>query len=180
MNPLEAKFEKYIRRNQLAALGQSILLAVSGGIDSMVMLHLFSRLCKRMNLHISIIHVNHQLRGEESIGDEKFVMEMSDFYRIPFYCERIDVISFAHEFGFSKQLAARRLRYERFEHIREQTGADAVATAHHADDNAETVLLNIMREQAFTDWLEFLRNANRVVSFVRYYLHHEKKSKSMP
>ena len=145
MNPLEVKLEKYIRRNQLAAPRQSILLAVSGGIDSMVMLHLFSKLRERMDLRLSIIHVNHQLRGDESIGDEKFVKEMSDFYRIPFYCDRIDVISFAHKFGFSKQLAARRLRYERFEHIRKQAGADAVATAHHADDNAETVLLNIMR-----------------------------------
>lgn len=111
----------------------------------MVMLHLFSRLQEQIKWRLSVIHVNHQLRGEESMGDEKFVKEISDFYRIPFFCERIDVTSYAHEFGLSKQLAARQLRYECFERIRRQAGADAVSTAHHADDNAETVLLNIMR-----------------------------------
>jgi tRNA(Ile)-lysidine synthase len=85
------------------------------------------------------------LRGEESMGDEKFVLEVSHLYHIPFYCERIDVMSYAHEQGLSKQLAARHLRYNCFEHIRGQVGADAIATAHHADDNAETVLLNIVR-----------------------------------
>jgi tRNA(Ile)-lysidine synthase len=145
MHSLEVKFEKYNQRHQLIAQEQSILLAVSGGVDSMVMLHLFSSLREQMKLRLSVIHVNHQLRGEESMGDEKFVLEMSGFYYIPFYCEHIDVISYAHELGLSKQLAARNLRYECFERIRGKAGADAVATAHHADDNAETVLLNIVR-----------------------------------
>jgi tRNA(Ile)-lysidine synthase len=145
MNQLESKTMDFIRRYELAVPGQSVLLAVSGGVDSMVMLHLFSRLCEQMKLHLSIIHVNHQLRGEESKKDEEFVMEMSDVYHIQFYSERIDVTSYAHELGLSKQLAARQLRYECFERVRGQAGADAVATAHHSDDNAETVLLNIIR-----------------------------------
>jgi tRNA(Ile)-lysidine synthase len=145
MHSLEVKLQKYNRRHQLIAPEQSVLLAVSGGVDSMVMLHLFSRLREQMKLRLSVIHVNHQLRGEESMGDEKFVMEMSDYYHIPFFCERIDVMSYAHELGLSKQLAARQLRYECFERARGKVGADAVATAHHADDNAETVLLNIVR-----------------------------------
>ena len=145
MHSLEVKLKKYIQDHRLLNPDQSLLLAVSGGVDSMVMLHLFSRLHEQMKLRLSVIHVNHQLRGEESMEDEKFVREMSHFYCIPFYCERIDVMSYAHELGLSKQLAARYLRYECFERIRCQEGADAVATAHHADDNAETVLLNIMR-----------------------------------
>ncbi|MCX6121816.1 MAG: tRNA lysidine(34) synthetase TilS [Ignavibacteriales bacterium] len=145
MHSLEVKLEKYNQRHRLIAPVQSVLLAVSGGVDSMVMLHLFSRVRERLKLKLSVIHVNHQLRGEESMGDEKFVMEMSNFYHIPFSCERIDVMSYAHELGLSKQLAARCLRYECFERIRVQAGTDTVATAHHADDNAETVLLNIMR-----------------------------------
>ena len=111
----------------------------------MVMMHLFSKLREQMKLRLSIVHINHQLRGEESMGDEKFVKEMSDFYCIPFSCERIDVMSYAHELGLSKQLAARMLRYDCFERVRLNVQADAVATAHHADDNAETVLLNIVR-----------------------------------
>jgi tRNA(Ile)-lysidine synthase len=145
MNQLESKTLGFILRHQLTVPEQSVLLAVSGGIDSMVLLHLFSRLREHMNLRLSVIHINHQLRGEESMGDEKFVKDMSDFYRIPLFCERIDVMSYIHEYGLSKQLAARHLRYECFERVRGQARADAVATAHHADDNAETVLLNIMR-----------------------------------
>jgi tRNA(Ile)-lysidine synthase len=124
---------------------QFILLAISGGMDSMVMLDLFSQLRERLNLQLSIVHINHQLRGEESTKDEEFVQEMSIKYGIPCYCERVDVISYAHEHGLSKQQAARQLRYECFERIRRQLNAQAVATAHHADDNAETVLLNILR-----------------------------------
>jgi tRNA(Ile)-lysidine synthase len=145
MNTLESKTLDFIQRYQLASSGQSILLAVSGGVDSMVMLHLFSKLREQMDLRLSVIHINHQLRGEESMGDEKFMREMSAVYNVPFFCERIDVMSYAHRFGLSKQLAARRLRYESFERVRRQTGTCTVATAHHADDNAETVLLNILR-----------------------------------
>jgi tRNA(Ile)-lysidine synthase len=145
MNKLETELKKYILSSRLIQPGQSVLLAVSGGVDSMAMLHLFSKLCGQLKLRLSVIHVNHQLRGEESMGDEKFVQSASEYYRIPFYCERIDVLSYAHEHGLSKQLAARQLRYQCFEHIRTEASADAVATAHHADDNAETILLNILR-----------------------------------
>ncbi len=145
MNQFELKTLDFIRRYQLVVQGQSVLLAVSGGVDSMVMLHLFSKLREQLRLRLSIIHINHQLRGEESMGDEKFVTEMSDFYHIPFFCERINVISYAHELGLSKQLAARMLRYNSFEQVRLKINADVVATAHHSDDNAETVLLNIIR-----------------------------------
>jgi tRNA(Ile)-lysidine synthase len=145
MDQLEAKLKEFIQDHRLLTRKQSVLLAVSGGVDSMVLLHLFSRFREHMKLHLAVIHVNHQLRGEESEGDEKFVKEMSGFYGIPFYCEQIDVMAYAHELNLSKQLAARHLRYDCFERIRIQAGADVVATAHHADDNAETVLLNIMR-----------------------------------
>jgi tRNA(Ile)-lysidine synthase len=145
MNPLESKFVEFVRRYRLTAPKQSMLLGVSGGVDSMVMLHLFSRLQKRMKLNLSVVHVNHQLRHDESMGDEQFVREMSTVYGIPFYCEHVDVISKVKEYGLSKQIAARQLRYECFERIRQQVQAQSVATAHHADDNAETILLNILR-----------------------------------
>ncbi len=145
MNQLELKFEKFIQRHHLVTPEQSVLLAVSGGVDSMVMLHLFSRWRERMKLHLSVIHINHQLRGEESMEDESFVREVSAVYSIPYYSERVDVMSRVRDRGLSKQVAARQLRYECFERIRRQLSADVVATAHHADDNAETVLLHIAR-----------------------------------
>ena len=114
MNSLESKLEKYIRAKHLVASKQSVLLAVSGGVDSMVMFHLFSLLQKRLKLQLSVIHVNHQLRSEESMEDELFVKEMSAAYETHYYCERVNVLLYAHEHGLSKQLAARQLRYECF------------------------------------------------------------------
>jgi len=145
MNSFEIKLNKFIQRQKLVSSGQTVLLAVSGGIDSMVMLHLFSRLCEQLKLRLSVVHINHQLRGEESMEDEQFVREMSAAYGISFNCERVDVVTYANEHGLSKQIAARQLRYACFERVRQQAGAHSVATAHHADDNAETVLLNILR-----------------------------------
>ena len=145
MNQIEAKFKEYIKHHRLFNSEKSVILAVSGGVDSMVMLHLFSKLQERTKLRLTVLHINHQMRGEESLEDEKFVMEKSAAYRIPFFCERIDVISYAHKLGLSKQLAARMLRYDCFERVRLKIEAGAVATAHHANDNAETVLLNILR-----------------------------------
>ncbi len=127
------------------AKGDHVLLAVSGGVDSMVMLHLFAALRERMRFVLSIVHVNHQLRGEESLADEKFVQEKSALLQVPCVCERIDVMSYAHDHKLSKQAAARQLRYECFERVRQKVGARSVATAHQADDNAETVMLNILR-----------------------------------
>jgi tRNA(Ile)-lysidine synthase len=145
MNPVELELEAFVRSHHLIVPKQTLLLAVSGGIDSMVMLHLFSQLRKRMNLNLSIVHVNHQLRGNESMEDEQFVREISFAYGLRFYCERVDVVAYAHEFKLSKQAAARQLRYECFERVLQQINAHVVATAHHADDNAETILLNILR-----------------------------------
>ncbi len=111
----------------------------------MVMMHIFARLAEQSNIRIKAVHVNHQLRGEESEDDERFVADKCMKLEIPFFIEHVNVIRYAHEHKLSKQAAARFLRYESFERIRRQAGAQVVATAHQADDNAETVLLNIMR-----------------------------------
>ena len=145
MNPLDLRLEEFVRVHHLIAQKQTVLLAVSGGMDSMVMLHIISHLRERFDMQIALVHVNHQLRGEESMEDERFVRKMSASYGICFFGERVDVLSYAAMHGLSKQLAARQLRYACFERVRQQAGAHVVATAHHADDNAETVLLNILR-----------------------------------
>jgi tRNA(Ile)-lysidine synthase len=145
MNSFERKLEEFVSVHHLVTPKQTVLLAVSGGIDSMVMLHVFKQLSKHTDIRIAAVHVNHQLRSRESDEDEKFVVEKCAKLGIPVFIERVNVIQYAREFKLSKQAAARVLRYESFEKIRRQTHADVVATAHHADDNAETVLLNIMR-----------------------------------
>lgn len=120
---------------------QPTLLAVSGGVDSVVMAHLFHNL----GLPAGIAHCNFGLRGEESDGDEAFVRELAMRYKFPFFVTRPDVKNFAKSVSISTQMAARALRYEWFEKIRSESGYKWIATAHHANDSLETLLLNLAR-----------------------------------
>ncbi|MBN1396463.1 MAG: tRNA lysidine(34) synthetase TilS [Bacteroidetes bacterium] len=145
MKPLPQRVKDFADINNLFKPEQTVLLAVSGGIDSMVMLHIFSELSRHYEIGIKAAHVNHQLRGSESDEDEKFVISECRKTGIPVFVEHVNVKEYAHEHCLSKQAAARILRYQSLEKIRLKTGAHVVATAHQADDNAETVLLNILR-----------------------------------
>jgi tRNA(Ile)-lysidine synthase len=142
---LAIQFERFLQSAELVRPGQSVLLAVSGGIDSMVMLHLFSQLPPAWNLKLAVAHVNHQLRGEESDGDEMFVRNAVASLNLPILCGRVDTVDHAHARHLSKQEAARELRYRFLDQARRQLNMDVLATAHQADDNAETVLLNALR-----------------------------------
>lgn len=145
LHSLESEFARFIQSAGLVQEGDPILLAVSGGIDSTVMARLFVELAPRWNLRLFIAHVNHQLRGEESNGDETFVQELAKSLQIPFCAERVNTIELVESARISKQEAARQLRYDALESIRQRVGARSIATAHQADDNAETVLLNALR-----------------------------------
>jgi tRNA(Ile)-lysidine synthase len=142
---LRDRFERNLDTTGLVPSGSIVLLAVSGGIDSMVMLHLFSEIADRRSLKLAVVHVNHQLRGTESDGDEAFVRGISESLKVRFFCRRVDTLGHMVRTRLSKQEAARNLRYEFFEEVRQQLNADCVTTAHHADDNAETVLMNALR-----------------------------------
>ena len=121
----------------------AVLLAVSGGIDSMVMADLF--LNSRFGLRISLAHCNFHLRGEESDTDESFVRAWAEANGIPFHKIDFDTLGFATSRGVSVEMAARELRYEWFASLAEEKGFEAVAVAHNANDNAETLLLNLLR-----------------------------------
>jgi tRNA(Ile)-lysidine synthase len=141
---------QFIKQHELLHSKQKILLAVSGGIDSTVMLDAFSRLQTEWNLKLGIVHVNHQLRGAESNADEKFVRLLAEKYECPVFVSRVPTKQRAKEKGISIQEAARELRYAFFQKQRKAFGAHAVATAHNADDNAETVLFNLCRGTGIT------------------------------
>lgn len=138
---MKDRFIRYIREHRLAGEKDRILLAVSGGIDSMVMAHLFLS----SGYHAGIAHCNFKLRGSESDKDEALVESFSSEYGADFYSESFNTSVYAEENGISIQMAARELRYNWFEKIRNSNEYDSVAIAHNLNDNIETFLINLTR-----------------------------------
>lgn len=111
------------------------ILAVSGGADSICMLHAF----KYLNLKMLVLHCNFSLRGKESDMDEQFVKRFCDSYGIAHSVKKFDTLKYARENGLSVEMAARELRYTWFREMKEKKKMDYIVVAHHADDVAETV-----------------------------------------
>ena len=126
----------------------AVLLAVSGGIDSMVMADLF--LNSAHSSRITLAHCNFHLRGEESDGDCAFVRDWACTHGVPFREAGFDTRSYAGEHGVSIEMAARELRYSWFASLCDEEGFSAVAVAHNANDNAETLILNLLRGTGLT------------------------------
>ncbi|KAA9327348.1 tRNA lysidine(34) synthetase TilS [Adhaeribacter soli] len=135
------KISAFIKENELAAPGGKIIIAVSGGLDSVVLADVLHKL----KYEIAIAHCNFGLRGEESEADELFVKKLAKKYEAPFYAEHFSTQAFADEHKLSIQMAARQLRYAWFEKLRQDLGYDFIATAHHQNDTLETILLNLTR-----------------------------------
>ena len=137
---LEA-FQRYVAENDLATHDDRILLTVSGGVDSMVMLSLFTR----SGYSVGVAHCNFQLRGAESDEDEVLVEEEAKKYGVEFYNKRFETTAEMERTGESMEMAARRLRYAWFDTLSRGQGYTAVAIAHHADDSIETFFINLLR-----------------------------------
>ena len=135
------KFKNHLLHNFQFLKDKKLLLATSGGIDSMVMLHLFQQL----ESQIAIAHCNFQLRGVESFEDQKFIQDYADANAVPVYITQFDTTAFAEDYKLSTQVAARELRYNWFYELLETEEYDYILTAHHADDNLETFLINLSR-----------------------------------
>lgn len=135
------KLKKHISKNFPFLENSKLLLATSGGIDSMVLVHLFNEL----KYSIALAHCNFQLRGLESFGDQNFVQEYANANEIPFFLTQFDTEAFANDYKLSTQIAARELRYNWFYELLETEDYDYIITAHHADDNIETFLINLSR-----------------------------------
>jgi len=138
---LEQELSVYIAENSLCTKKDKILLAVSGGIDSMVLLHIFFKLGYRP----AVAHCNFTMREDASDLDEAFVKEATQKYGFDFYSTSFDTSSYAKSKKIGIQEAARTLRYTWFSNTMEQHGYNLLAVAHHQDDQIETVFLNIAR-----------------------------------
>jgi len=140
------QFDSFAGTHNLLPDGSRILAAVSGGVDSVVLTHLLGQ----RKQAFGIVHCNFRLRGEESDGDEAFVVELAKNWGVPVFVQHFDTQKYAAEHGLSIQMAARELRYRWFETLLETQGFDGVATGHNLNDSVETTLLNFVRGTGLT------------------------------
>lgn len=145
LNTITQQVESFIQRHQLVQRGQHILVAVSGGADSVALLYLLHDLRHCLRLRLTVAHLNHQIRGAAADEDAAFVKKTARRLRLDCVCKNINVPRLARRKGISLEMAGRRARYEFFQSVALKHGCHAVATAHTSDDNAETMLLMLAR-----------------------------------
>ena len=135
------RVSQYIEEKHLLQPGDKVLVALSGGADSVALL----RVLLRLGYVCEAAHCNFHLRGEESLRDEQFVRELAARLDVPLHVIHFDTNEYAASHGVSVEMAARELRYGWFGQLRRECGARVVAVAHHRDDSVETFLLNLVR-----------------------------------
>jgi tRNA(Ile)-lysidine synthase len=167
------KFKHYINTEHLFSPKDGLLLAVSGGLDSVVL----CELCRQAGFDFVIAHCNFQLRGEESDGDEKFVESLAKKYEVQFFLKRFDAQNYADQHKLSIQVAARELRYNWFKELTNKetasnleaqsspsgAGGLLLLTAHHADDNIETILMNFFKGSGINGLKGMLPKQNGII-----------------
>ena len=135
------KIQNFVRKNGLINPADKLLLTVSGGVDSMVMLDIFSHFPNEK----AVVHCNFQLRGEESNKDEDLVVRKAREYGYPVFTKRFETEDYARKNHLSIQMAARELRYRYFEELADRHGYTKILTAHHLDDRIETFFIHLLR-----------------------------------
>lgn len=156
---MQQRFNKFIQEEHLFADGQQVLLAVSGGRDSVTLCHLIAS----AHIPFAIAHCNFYLRPGDCDRDEAFVRRLANNYGVPCFVASFDTEAYARAEGLSIEEAARKLRYEFFEQQRQSNGYDLIATAHHRDDAIETFFINLLRGTGITGLHGIpLRNGNIV------------------
>ncbi|MEN8079275.1 tRNA lysidine(34) synthetase TilS [Clostridioides difficile] len=139
------KVINYIRDNKLIQEEDKVLVALSGGPDSVCLLHILYKLKKVLNIELGAIHINHMLRGEDSDNDEKYIGQLCDELGINYYVKRIDIECISKNTNVSLEVAGRNERYKAFEEIRKNNNYNKIAVAHNSNDQAETILMRMMR-----------------------------------
>jgi tRNA(Ile)-lysidine synthase len=137
--------EQYLRRHRLLRTGERVGVAVSGGADSVALLRALAELAPELGLVLFVLHLNHQLRGTDSLADQDFVAALAAQLSLHPVLESCEVAALAAQHGLSLEAAGRRARYDFFQRAAAEHRLDCVATAHTRDDQAETVLLRLLR-----------------------------------
>lgn len=143
MKRTEQKVLKFIEQFKLINKGDKILVAFSGGPDSVFALHFLFKFRKKYKIELLALHFNHGLRGKESDGDENFAMEFCEKLNVQFISQKLNVKFFSKKNKLSIEEAARLLRYKNLEKIAINTGCTKIVTAHNQSDNTETILMNL-------------------------------------
>ncbi|MGE5846721.1 MAG: tRNA lysidine(34) synthetase TilS [Ignavibacteria bacterium] len=145
MKKLEQKVLKFIDEKNLIGKNDKILVGLSGGPDSVLLLHILMKYSKKFRIKLGAIHINHMLRGNEADSDEQFCRDLAGRLNIDFFSVRKNAVQFAKKYKQSLEEAGRKIRYDIFESYRKKYNYDKIATAHNCSDNAETVLLNLIK-----------------------------------
>ena len=153
------EFEKYVAQNELFGHDDKILLTVSGGVDSMVMMSLFAA----SGYRFGVAHCNFQLRGQESDEDEALVAEQARRYGVELFNRRFDTQGEMERTGESMKMAARRLRYTWFRSLCDEHGYNVIAIAHHINDSIETFFINMLRGTGLRGLTGISVQAGRIV-----------------
>lgn len=162
MKTVLAKVRDAIGEHSLFAPGDTVVVAVSGGADSVSLLDILTRLAE-LRPRLVVAHLNHCLRGAESDGDEQFAAGLAAAHGLPFESEAVDVRGLSIRERLSLEDAGRRARYAFLDRVAERHGARAVALAHHADDQAETVLIRLLRGAGATGLAAMTPRSGRYV-----------------
>ena len=155
---MEKLFLNNIEKNFSSLLNNKFIVAVSGGVDSIVLLHL----CRNLKLNFVIAHCNFKLRGKESDDDELFVKNLAAKYKIKFYSNSFNTKELSNSSNKSVQMIARDLRYSWFNKLSEELGIDYIITAHHIDDSIETFLINLSRGAGINGFLGIPEVNNKI------------------
>lgn len=157
------KVKKWIHRYGLISPEEKVLAACSGGADSLALVHILQRLCSEYNMHLAVAHVNHLLRGTESDEDARFVAEYCKSAGLECYQTSIPVARLATDSGRSVEDAGRIARYQFLRKVAADLGGAVIATGHHRDDQAETVLIHLLRGAGSTGIRGMLPKNNGII-----------------